>query len=223
MKWSEVLENPDIVQVRLDILSPVPSKEWPRDNLWVTLDGERKCLGNDGILFAFDGYRTLDEYKKIIEAIEQEAEKNGWRFDPDVNVDVKGIKTRNDIEKEKIMKKEIKEREEWLAENWKTLPAGKVTFKTVGWPGASHECSHNWEIPGNWTVLCDICPECWEIADDEPYRGDGRPTILDIVENIEETHGSMFHGAMPVRGARAPDEVQKLIKCYDLHLTLSNF
>jgi len=62
--------------------------------------------------------------------------------------------------------------------------SGRIKIKTVGWPHGSHKHEINTDIPGKWVVLCDICPVCGKITENQYYDGDSKPTILGIYSEI---------------------------------------
>jgi len=73
-----------------------------------------------------------------------------------------------------------------------------IVFQTRGWVTGthSHKIKDN-KINKDIVVLCDVCPVCGHITEEEVYRGDGNPILLGVYSHVEETHGSKFHGAMP--------------------------
>jgi len=74
-----------------------------------------------------------------------------------------------------------------------------ITFKTSGWVCGfphTHEVEDD-NISKDVVVLCDICPICGYITEEEKFRGEGNPIFLGIYESIEETHKSKYHGNIP--------------------------
>lgn len=89
----------------------------------------------------------------------------------------------------------------------------KLVFKTIGWVNGSH--THQVEIAEieeNYIILCDVCPICGYITEEDRYRGLDNPSFLGAYKSIEDTHGSEYHGEIPKKGKEAPEKIEKMIE-----------